>query len=778
MTTTGAEPLGEHSVSLAIRGMTCGSCAAKIERHLNGVDGVRARVNYASERADVRLASGVPPERLLREVSAIGFEADVVLDSSAELIASADESRVRYYGRRLFVALVLIVPLSDLSIGFWVLPSIRFPGWQWAMLALAAPVICWAAWPFYLAALRAARHRTSTMDTLVSIGIVSSTAWSVFAMFYKDVGHGERSLLWILSHGSSGGIYLEVGAGVTTFLLAGRYFEARTRRRAGDALRSLAHLGAQEVSVVQADGSERRLPISMLEVGDCFVVRPGEAVATEGRIEEGESALDCSAMTGESIPRDVRAGDAVVGGTVSLGGRLVVRATKVGQDTQLAHMLRLVEQAQNEKAAAQRLADRISVIFVPGVLVIASATLVAWLVGGHSAGRSVSVALSVLIIACPCALGLATPAALLVASGEAARRGIFFKGHRSLERFRHIDTVVFDKTGTLTEGKMQVTDVRPAPGISEGQLLTWAGALEQASEHPVAQAISAFASARVGPMPRVREFVSVTGSGVQGKVGGHRIAVGQPGRLVLHEFEAPDATRWCAEIEAQGRTPIVVWRDGSFVGVFGVADTLRPSAAVAVAKLQALGLRCVLASGDTESVAHSIARLLGIEEVRAGALPSDKVQLVGELRSMRRTVAFVGDGVNDSPALAAADLGVAIGSGTDIAINAADVVVLRDDLRVVATAVTVARRTLRTIRGNLAWAFGYNLVAIPLAALGYLDPLIAGAAMALSSGLVLLNSSAIRRCLPRDLEEGSNPLLRQAAPEMPLATAKASCCSQ
>lgn len=759
MTTTRTEPpaaTAAAAVTLALGGMTCGACAARIERRLNRIDGVSARVNYASERASVLLPPDVPPQRLLEEVSAIGYSAEVVPQGAPGSVADGEADRVRWLGRRLLVAAVLLMPLSDASLALWIVPSYRFPGWQWILLALAAPVVGWAAWPFYRAALRAARHGSTTMDTLVSIGIVSSTAWSIYAMFWQDTGRTLHSLLWTLGHGSSGGIYLEVAAAVTTFLLAGRYFEARARRNAGDTLRSLAQLGARDVAILQPDGGERRLPVSALAVGDRFVVRPGEAVATDGEIESGESALDCSAMTGESVPLDVHPGDPVAGGTVSLSGRLVVRATKVGADTQLAQMVQLVERAQNEKATAQRLADHISAIFVPVVLLVASATLATWLLSGHEVGRAVSVSLSVLIIACPCALGLATPAALVVASGLGAKQGIFFRGYRALERSRHIDTVVFDKTGTLTRGEIVVTDVFSLAGITEEKLLSWAGAVEQPSQHPIARAIAVLATERVRELPEAGEFVTLPGQGVRGVVDGHRIAVGRPSLFPLDEPLPGDLAGRCAQIERLGRSPVLVESDGTVVGVLGLADTLRSTAAGAVRQLQVLGLHCMMVSGDNEIVARAVGTSLGISDVIGGALPGDKVKVIERLRAEGRTVAFVGDGVNDGPALAAADLGIAVGSGTDVAINAADLIVVRDDLRVVPRAVVLARQTLRTIRGNLIWAFGYNTVAIALAAAGYLDPLIAGAAMALSSAFVLYNSAAIRH---RSLKEIRQPLV-------------------
>jgi P-type Cu+ transporter len=730
------------AVTLAVNGMTCGACAARIERRLNRVEGVSARVNYANERAFVTLSPGVGVGRVLEEVNATGFSAVVVTEELPR--ATTDDERVRDLGRRLLVAGLLLMPICDVSLAFWAIPAARFPGWQWLTLALAAPVVCWSAWPFYRGAVRAARHGGTSMDTLVSIGIVSSTAWSVYAMFWRDTGHVSRSLLWILAHGSVGGIYFEVAAGVTTFLLAGRYFEARARRRAGDALSSLAALRARDVAVLGRDGTERRLPVSALAVGDRFVTRPGEAIATDGEVEIGESALDCSAMTGESVPIDVRPGDPVTGGTVLLNGRLVIRATRVGADTQLAQMVALVEHAQNEKAAAQRLADRISAVFVPVVLVIAGATLAVWLVAGHDAGQAANASLSVLIIACPCALGLATPAALIVASNEGARQGIFFKSYGALERSRHIDTVVLDKTGTLTEGKMAVVGLWTGPDVSEATLLRWVGAVEACSEHPIAKAITTCAAARLGALPMAENFVEFPGRGVRGFVDGHWITIGKGARTTLGDSPSTPGPGFpCNGTEAH--TTAVVDCDDVLAGVVAVSDRLRPTAREAVAELQALGLRCVLVSGDSQVLADTIGTSLGIPEIVGAALPAEKVAVVERLRAEGRTVAVVGDGVNDGPALAAADLGIGLGSGADVAINAADLIVLRDDLRVVAVAVSLARRTLRTIRGNLAWAFAYNAVAIPLAAAGVLDPLIAGAAMALSSGLVVYNSSRIAR---------------------------------
>ncbi len=774
MTFTG-DRLAPGGVTLTVEGMTCGACAARIERRLNKLDGVDARVNFATERASVTLDAGVPVERLVDEIAALGYSAAPLPPEPAGADDGGGDDRVRYLRRRLVVAAALLMPLGNLSVAFWLAPSFRFPGWQVVLLVLAAPVLGWAAWPFYQAAVRGAWHGVTTMDTLVSVGIVCSTAWSVYAMFWQDRGRSAaysalsaHSVLWVLGHGSVGGIYLEVGAAVTTFLLAGRYFEAKARRRAGDALRSLAALGAKDVAVVQPDGRETRRPVSQLAVGDYFVVRPGEAIATDGEVVAGASAIDRAAMTGESLPVDVQPGDEVTGGSVALSGRLTVRATRVGADTQLARMIRLVEEAQNQKAAAQRLADRISAVFVPAVLVIAAATLAVWLLAGDSTGRAVAVALSVLIIACPCALGLATPAALVVASGEGARDGIFFKGYQALERSRHIDTIVLDKTGTLTEGRMQVVDIACAAGAEPAAVLCWAAALEHHSAHPIARAIVAATGPppnRPGHTPEAApgapgvpdlgvEVETLSGQGVRAVIDGHLITVGGTTLLPADTGALTGSLAACLQDwDRQGHTAVIVSRDGIQVGAIALADTLRPTATAAVEQLVALGLRCVLVSGDRPAAVESVASALGVSEVVAGALPAEKVAIVRRLQREGRTVAVVGDGINDGPALAAADLGLAVGSGTDVAINAADLIIVRDDLAVVAGAVTLARRTLKTIRGNLFWAFGYNIVAIPLAAAGLLNPLIAGAAMAFSSAFVVGNSARIRQPRPAAARE-------------------------
>jgi len=735
-------------VSVAIGGMTCGSCAARIEGRLNGLGGVEASVNYATERARVTLSGGATAERLVDEIRPAGFSADLIRDSALEGANQAVEidQRVRSLGRRLVVAGFLFMPLCDGSIMLWLYPWLRFPYWQWSLIAVAAPVLTWSAWPFYSAAIRAARHGTTTMDTLVSLGIVAAVSWSLYAMFWQDAGRTQQSVLYLLEHHSGGAIYLDVAAGVTTFLLAGRYFEASSRRWSGNALRSLVAVGAQDVSILDAEDGEHRVPITELRVDDRFIVRPGETVAADGRVVFGRSSIDRSTMTGESLPVDVAPDDIVVGGTIVVGGRLVVRATRVGSDTQLAHMVRLVEEAQNQKAAVQRLADRISSVFVPAVLVIAVGMLAAWLLNGGSSEQAFSAALSVMIIACPCALGLATPTALLVASGRGARLGIFFKGYQALEASRQVDTVLLDKTGTITHGKMVITDMYGVPGVDRHTLLRWAGALEQASEHSVARAIATVAKDELGTLPPVYGFSALPGIGARGSVDGHVIVVGKPELIGGGTASMPAglSARW-AEWEGLGRTAVVVGRDEVVVGVMALADTIRPLAVPAVRQLQALGLHCILLTGDNEPTARAVGTAIGVTDVVAGALPADKVALIKRLQQQGRSVAMVGDGVNDGPALACADLGLAVGSGTDVAIDAADLIIVRDDLCVVATAIDLSRRTLRTIRGNLVWAFAYNVAAIPLASFGLLNPLIAAAAMALSSAFVVWNSSRLRR---------------------------------
>jgi P-type Cu+ transporter len=738
--------------------MTCAACAARVEQKLNAMDSVSATVNFTTERATVTAPASVPVQRLIEAVEQAGYGAAVFtrgpgdaggLDGDGLAGAAGgglDADRVSYLKKRLIVAVVFFVPLSDLSVLLSLFPSFRFGGWQWVLVVLAAPVVVWAAWPFHRAAFRNARHGLASMDTLVSLGITAACGWSVYAMFVLDRGQARVSAEYLLLHASGGGIYLEVAASVTTFLLAGRLYEARARRDAGDAMRELAAAGARDARVLEADGTERRVLVADLAAGQRFVVRPGERVAADGQVEFGQSAIDRSMMTGESVPADVAEGDAVTAGTMVVAGRLVVRAVKVGSDTQLAHLVALVEQAQSQKAAIQRLADRICGVFVPAVLVASGLTLAGWLAAGYPAEPAFSAALAVLIIACPCALGLATPAALMVACGRGAQLGIFIKRYEALESSRAVDTVVLDKTGTVTTGVMAVTGVLPAAGIGREVLFRYAGAVEQASEHPVAAAIAEAAREELGPLPPAAGFAAMPGLGARGSVDGHEVAVGRESLFRDLGMTVPAQLTVQARLwERAGRTTVLAGWDGRVRGAVAVADTVKPSAAAAVAGLRRLGLRTVLLTGDSQATAQAVAAEAGTDELIAGALPGGKVAMIRDLQARGRRVAMVGDGVNDGPALATADLGLALGTGTDVAITAADLIVLRDDLGAVPDAIALARATLATIRGNLAWAFGYNIVAIPLAAAGFLNPLIAGAAMALSSAFVVANSVRLRR---------------------------------
>jgi Cu+-exporting ATPase len=710
---------GIREVELSVRGMTCAACAARVEKKLNALDDVLATVNFATEKATVTVPASVAVEQLIEEIKQAGYGAEVVAHALAG--SGPDAARAAYLRRRLIVAVVFFVPLSDLSVLLSLFPGDRFPGWQWVLVALAAPVAIWVAWPFHQAALRNARHGSSSMDTLVSLGITAACGWSVYAMFVLDRGRPRVSPLSLLIHASGGGIYLEVAASVTTFMLAGRWYEARARRQAGDAMRELAAAAATDACVLADDGTERRVPAAGLRPGQRFVVRPGETIAADGEVLFGQSAVDRSMMTGESVPAEAAAGDSVTAGTVVVSGRLIVRADRVGQDTQLAHLVALVEQAQAQKAAIQRVADRISGVFVPAVLALAALTLAGWLLAGGPAQHAVSAALAVLIIACPCALGLATPAALMVACGRGAQLGIFIKGYQALESSRSVDTVLLDKTGTVTSGVMAVTGVQPAAGTSRDDLLRYAGAVEDASEHAVAAAISSAARAEVGSLPQAVGFAALPGLGARGVVDGREVIVGRPRLFRDRALEIPASLAGqCAAWEAAGCTTALAGWDGQARGAVAVADTVKPSAAGAVAGLRRLGLRPVLLTGDSEATARAVAAATGIDEVIAGALPGDKVAVISRLQAQGRPVAMVGDGVNDGPALAAADLGLAVGSGTDVAICAADLILLRDDLGVVPD-------------------------AIPLAAAGFLNPLIAAAAMAASSAFVVGNSVRLRR---------------------------------
>ena len=731
----------------AIGGMTCAACAARVQAKLNKVNGVTASVNLSTERAHITAPAHVSASDLVAVVEAAGYSAEPASPESADAGVTADEATVRRLRRRLILALVFFVPLTDLSIVLSVFPWSRFPGWQWFLVALAAPVAIWAAWPFHQAALRQARHLSSSMDTLVSLGILAACGWSVYAMFFLDRSRTGLGGLQSLLHASGGGIYLEVAASVTTFLLAGRLYEARARRTAGEAMRDLAAAGAKDVCVLGDDDAERRISADLLRVGQRFVVRPGERIAADGEVISGQSAVDRSMMTGESVPVDAAAGDSVTGGTIALTGRLVVRAAKVGRDTQLAHLIAMVEQAQAGKASVQRLADRICAVFVPCVLACAVVTLAGWLLAGSPAGHAFSAALAVLIIACPCALGLATPAALVVASGRGAQLGIFIKGYQALESSRAIDTVVLDKTGTVTTGQMTVTAVQPVPGTSRTDLLRCAGSVEQASEHAVAAAVTALAVTEAVPLTSADGFMALPGLGARGLVDAHEVVVGRSRLFADLGTKVPaDLTSWCrAQEEEAGCTAVLVSWDDTIRGALAVTNTVKPSAASAVAGLRGLGLRPVLLTGDNAATAQAVAAAAGINEVISEALPAAKAQVITDLQAAGRSVAMVGDGVNDGPALAGAQLGLALGSGTDVAICAADMILLRDDLEVVPDAIKLARATFTTIRRNLAWAFCYNVLAIPLAALGFLNPILAAAAMTLSSVFVVWNSLRLRR---------------------------------
>jgi Cu+-exporting ATPase len=756
MTTT--TPQGEHQVELRIGGMTCASCAARIEKRLNRMEGVSAAVNYATEKASVVYVEGITPDELVASVEAAGYTAalpeppappTVAGDEGAdgERHAGEDDGRMAALRQRLLVSTVLALPVLVLAM----VPAWQFTNWQWLSLTLASPVVVWGAAPFHRAAWANLRHGTATMDTLISVGVLAAFGWSVYALFIGDAGMPGMVMNFDLTPSRGAGqheIYLEVAAAVTVFILAGRFFEARAKRRSGAALRALLELGAKDVAVVR-DGREVRVSVGQLGVGDRFIVRPGEKVATDGVVEEGTSAIDASLLTGESVPVEVGPGDAVVGATVNAGGRLLVRATRVGADTQLAQIARLVEAAQMGKAPVQRLADRISAVFVPVVIALAVGTLGFWLGAGDPAVTAFTAAVAVLIIACPCALGLATPTALLVGTGRGAQLGVLIKGPEVLESTRRVDTVVLDKTGTVTTGRMALVGLHVADGVDETEALCLAGALEDASEHPIGSAIAAAARERVGTLPPVQSFQNLQGLGVAGVVEGHALVAGRARLLAergLPLSPALEAARDAAE--AEGRTPVVAGWDGEARAVFVVSDTVKPTSAQAVAGLRALGLRPVLLTGDNERAARAVAAEVGIDEVVAEVLPEGKVEVVRRLQSEGRVVAMVGDGVNDAAALAQADLGLAMGTGTDVAISASDLTLVRGDLRVAVDAIRLSRRTLRTIKGNLFWAFAYNVAALPLAAAGLLNPLIAGATMAFSSVFVVSNSLRLRRFKP------------------------------
>ncbi len=738
-------------VQLEIGGMTCASCAARIEKRLNRIEGVTATVNYTTEKASVAFGPSVTTSDLIAQVEATGYTARVPVPARSSTEAGTVEPPDPTHALRvrLLISLALATPVVALAM----VPALQFDAWQWLSLTLAAPVVTWGAWPFHKAAWMNLRHAAATMDTLISVGVLAAFGWSLYALFLGDAGdpglrHGfsfrpERGM-------GSSQIYLEVAAGVTVFILAGRYFEARAKRRSGAALQALLELGAKDVAVLR-DGTEVRIAIDQLVVGDLFVVRPGEKVATDGLVEQGTSAIDASLLTGEPVPVEVGPGDAVAGATVNAGGRLVVRATRVGADTALAQIGRLVEAAQTGKADVQRLADRVAAVFVPSVIVLSAATLGFWLTAAatDNATTAFTAAVAVLIIACPCALGLATPTALMVGTGRGAQLGILIKGPEVLESTRRVDTIVLDKTGTVTTGRMALVDVIATSGTTADEALLLAASLEDASEHPIAAAIAASARARGLELLPVESFANVEGLGVQGVVDGHAIVAGRE-RFLADWSQSLDGTLRAArdEAEAAGRTPVYVGWDGAARAVLIVSDTVKDSSAEAVAGLRALGLRPVLLTGDNERAARAVAKVVGIDDVIAEVLPADKVDVIRRLQDAGRVVAMVGDGVNDAAALAQADLGLAMGTGTDVAIEASDLTLVRGDVRSAVDAIRLSRRTLATIKGNLFWAFAYNIAALPLAAAGLLNPMLAGAAMAFSSVFVVSNSLRLRRFQP------------------------------
>ncbi len=746
---TSAPPSMGSGVELEIGGMTCASCAMRIEKKLNKLEGVVAAVNYATEKAKITVPDGYDPAVLIAEVEKTGYSAALPApkgkrnDGTAAGDADDADPELRSLRNRLIGAIVLTVPVIAMAM----IPALQFTYWQWASLALAAPVILWAAWPFHKAAWTNLKHGAATMDTLISMGTSAAFLWSLYALFFGTAGTPGMTHPFEFALAPSDGaanIYLEVGAGVTMFILAGRYFEKRSKKQAGAALRALLELGAKEVAVLRG-GVETKIPVEDLQVGDEFIVRPGEKIATDGMVVSGTSAVDASMLTGEAVPVEVAEGDAVTGATTNVGGRLVIRATRIGSDTQLAQMAQLVEDAQTGKAEVQRLADRISGVFVPIVIVIAFVALGGWLGAGFPVTAAFTAAVAVLVIACPCALGLATPTALLVGTGRGAQMGVLIKGPEVLESTRKVDTVVLDKTGTVTTGKMTLVGVFTEDRTDRAELLRLAGALEDASEHPIAQAIAKGATQEVGSLPTPSDFANIEGKGVQGIVDGHAVLVGRDSLLAEWSQQlSRELASTKARAESEGKTVVAVGWDGQARGILVVADTVKPSSAEAIAQFKAIGLTPILLTGDNEAVARQIAAEVGIEEVIAEVLPKDKVDVVTRLQREGKVVAMIGDGVNDAPALAQADLGLAMGTGADVAIEASDITLVRGDLRGAVDAIRLSRKTLGTIKTNLFWAFAYNVAAIPVAALGMLNPMLAGAAMALSSVFVVGNSLRLR----------------------------------
>ena len=748
-------------LDLPITGMTCASCAAKIEKKLNALESVSATVNYATDKATVTYETGtVEPEDLVEAVESLGYgaalpapEAHEEREAHAPMHHEGGHDHtepVEQARHRLLVTAALAIPVIAMSM----IPALQFDEWMWLAFTLTSPVVVWGAWPFHRATWMNLRHGSTTMDTLISIGVLAAYGWSVYALFWGDAGIVGTTMDMGLSGSGADELYLEVASGVTLFLLTGRYLEAKAKRRSGAALEALLSLGAKQVAVLE-DGSERVTEIEDLRVGMRFVVRPGEQIATDGVVEEGTSAVDASMLTGEPVPIEVGPGDDVTGATVNAGGRLVVRATRVGADTALARIARLVEEAQSGKADVQRLADRVSAVFVPIVLVLALLTLVGWLATGHDSTEAFTAAVAVLIIACPCALGLATPTALLVGTGRGAQLGILIRGPEVLESTQRVDTIVLDKTGTVTTGRMALVGITVVDGVDEDDALRLVGALEAGSEHPIGRAIAIAAREKTGTLPAVESFSSRAGLGVEGVIDGHAVVAGRPSLMADWGLILPRTlARARSEAEAAGQTAILAGWDGAATAVFAVADTVKPTSAAAVAGFRDLGLRPVLLTGDNMASARTVATGVGIDAdaVVAEVLPEDKVDTIRQLQADGHVVAMVGDGVNDAAALAQADLGLAMGTGTDAAIEASDITLVRGDLRTAVDAVRLSRRTLRTIKGNLFWAFAYNVTALPLAAAGLLTPLIAGAAMAASSVFVVTNSLRLFRFRPVDRE--------------------------
>ena len=743
----------DTQLDLSLTGMSCNACAMTIEKGLNKMPGVQASVNFATESARISFSNQqTNPEKIIETVKSLGYNARLLENTTTEMLEAEVSERVAMLLTRLTASIVFGLPVVIISM----VAALQFKNWQWLALVLSTPVVTWGAWPFHRAALMNARHRATTMDTLISIGITASTAWSVWTIvwgdavehIYRGSSHTTSMTSMVMKAGDSTHIYLEVAVAVTVFLLAGRYFEARAKNRAGDALRSLLALNARTATVMR-DAQEQTIDASQVRVGDLMVVRPGEIIPADGVVVEGNSSLDVSMLTGESVPTDVAPGSEIVGTTVNLTGRLIARATHVGAETTFAQITRLVRDAQTTKAPVQKLADRVSSIFVPTVIGLSIATFVTWYFLGDSTTQAFTAAVAVLIIACPCALGLATPTALMVGSGRAAQMGIVIKGVDVLQSTRRIDTVVFDKTGTVTTGVMQLVDIICAQSSTRSEILLYAGALEHASEHPVARAIASAARTELGQLPDVTDFESSPGMGTTGVVNGHKVMVGRESLFSKTMVIIPSDLRSAlTNSRNEGNTAVLVVVDGAVKAVCVVTDQPKATSAIAIAELRKLGLRSVLLTGDNRATAVAIAQQVGIDSdeqhVIAGVLPDEKVRVVSDLQQRGYAVAMVGDGVNDAAALAQADVGIAMGTGTDVAMHASDLTIVSGDLRLVADAILLSRATLRTITANVFWAFAYNTAAIPLAALGYLNPMWAGLAMAFSSIFVVTNSLRLR----------------------------------